>query len=315
MASSVFRLAPLPSPPVPLPRIPGPKLAPFTPNARANIEFLEFLGGDDDKDSQVWKVKINGAGLFALKAFYFCHWDSLRYVQGGDLTRRLANPQLYVDYFDPFNCECRAYGRLKEESCEDLAIKAYGYLLLTPEQETGLARKVTGESDPRELNRLNFWRRHEQHRGLPVRAIVKELVPSEALTPNHVQGMWADLKSLHSLGIFVRDTHGGNWLGGKLVDFSRSWTMYHPALVQIHDRTLQDLILEELQDLLDHYYFLANSYATRTIVIPHDLETFCSDCTAEYKSLPRAYNWLKWEKNADAAKAYTEERLFERGAH
>ena len=68
MASSVFRLAPLPSPPVPLPRVPGPKLAPFTPNARANIEFLEFLGQENDVDSQAWKVKINGTGLFALKA-------------------------------------------------------------------------------------------------------------------------------------------------------------------------------------------------------------------------------------------------------
>ena len=70
MTSSVFRLAPLPSPPVPLPpgRVPGPKLAPFTPNGRADIEFLEFLGQENDADSQVWKVQINGARLFALKA-------------------------------------------------------------------------------------------------------------------------------------------------------------------------------------------------------------------------------------------------------
>ena len=68
MASSVLRLAPLPSPPVPLPRVPGPKLAPLTSNARADIDFLEFLGQENDVDSQVWKVKINGDGLFALKA-------------------------------------------------------------------------------------------------------------------------------------------------------------------------------------------------------------------------------------------------------
>jgi hypothetical protein len=68
MPSSVFRLAPLPSPPVPLPPVPGPKLAPFTPNAQADIEFFEFLGQANNADSQVWKVKINGAGLFALKA-------------------------------------------------------------------------------------------------------------------------------------------------------------------------------------------------------------------------------------------------------
>ncbi len=43
--------------------------------------------------------------------------------------------------------------------------------------------------------------------------------------------MWADLQVLHSLGIFVGDTHGGNYLGGKLVGFSRSWPMYHLAVV------------------------------------------------------------------------------------
>ncbi len=168
MVSSIFRLAPFTSPPEPLPlgRVPGPKLAPFTPNAWADIEFDEFLGQENDADSQVWKVQINGAGLFALKAVHDDTWhtssalaSSTRTltrsalfsftsatrilsvtVKVGDLTKPLANLQLYVDYFDPFNCECRAYyDQLKEEKREHLAVKAYGYLLLTPQQETDLA--------------------------------------------------------------------------------------------------------------------------------------------------------------------------------
>jgi len=67
MAPTVSHLARLPSPPAPLLLVPGPKLTPFSPNAQANIEFVEFLGHENDKDSQVWKVKINGAGPFALK--------------------------------------------------------------------------------------------------------------------------------------------------------------------------------------------------------------------------------------------------------
>jgi len=68
MTSSPFRLARLPSPPAPLPCVPGPKLAPFTPTAQAdNIEFVEFLGNENDEDSLVWKVMIDGAGPFALK--------------------------------------------------------------------------------------------------------------------------------------------------------------------------------------------------------------------------------------------------------
>jgi hypothetical protein len=62
-----FRLDPPPSPPVPLPQVPGPKLTPFTPTAHADIEFIENLGGPNDKDSQVWEVKINKCGPFALK--------------------------------------------------------------------------------------------------------------------------------------------------------------------------------------------------------------------------------------------------------
>lgn len=52
--------------PPPLPTIPGPKLAPFTTNARAEIEFLGNLGSHADKDGLVWKVKIDGR-KYALK--------------------------------------------------------------------------------------------------------------------------------------------------------------------------------------------------------------------------------------------------------
>lgn len=250
--------------------------------------------------------------------FYFRHSDYLVENHTGDLALPLANPQLYVDYFDPFSCECRAYGRLKEEKREDLAVKALGYLLLTPQQEAHLAWKVTGEpghlpdANVGELDGNNFWGRHEQHRELPVRAIVKELVSQKWPTSNEVQGMWADLQAIHSLGILVGDTHGGNYLGGKLVDFSRAWTMYHPALIQTRGNKLQDLMLEELQNLQDNYYDLKNNLASERIDIPQDLEAFCSGHIAYYRNLPSAYNWLKWEKDADSAHAFVEQSLFKR---
>lgn len=55
------------SPPVPLPQVPGPKLASFTPTAHADIEFIRNLGRPNDQDSQVWMVNINNCGPFALK--------------------------------------------------------------------------------------------------------------------------------------------------------------------------------------------------------------------------------------------------------
>ena len=53
----------------PLPRVPGPKLAPFTPNARADIQFIKELGDPGSgKDGRVWKVRINRSGPhYALK--------------------------------------------------------------------------------------------------------------------------------------------------------------------------------------------------------------------------------------------------------
>jgi hypothetical protein len=67
--NTATHLEPLPNPPKPLPQKPGPKLAPFTRTARAVIQFVEELGDPGrDKDSRVWKVKVNGKDPFyALK--------------------------------------------------------------------------------------------------------------------------------------------------------------------------------------------------------------------------------------------------------
>ncbi|KAK4242952.1 kinetochore Sim4 complex subunit FTA2-domain-containing protein [Corynascus novoguineensis] len=320
MASSVFRLDRFPSLPTPLPRVPGPKLTPFTSDAQVHIEFVEFLGRENDVDSLVWKVKINGAGHFALKVFYFRRWEFLRDNQAANLTSPLAHPQLYVDYFDPFNCECRAYDRLKDAKREDLAVKAHGYLLITPQQEADLERRVTGNPDPvpdanvGQLTGHNFWNRYEQHRGLPVRAIVRELVSNNYPTSAQAGCMWPDLQDLHSLGILVGDTHGGNYLGGKLVDFSRSLTMYHPGLHYIFERTLRELMLNELQHLLDHYYFLTNLSSDDKIAVPQDLEAFCSGDLDRYQNLPITYDWLQWEEDPAAAVAYVEQALFKEEA-
>lgn len=52
-----------------MPQLPGPKLAPFTPTAYADLEFIEELGNPaEDMDSFVWKVRINGEEpCYALK--------------------------------------------------------------------------------------------------------------------------------------------------------------------------------------------------------------------------------------------------------
>lgn len=49
-----------------LPRVPGPKLEPFTPTAHVPIKFMDAIGRSNDRDSHVWKVEIGGKH-YALK--------------------------------------------------------------------------------------------------------------------------------------------------------------------------------------------------------------------------------------------------------
>ncbi|KAL2129115.1 hypothetical protein VTI74DRAFT_8205 [Chaetomium olivicolor] len=199
-------------PPPPFPRVPGPALAPFTPTAYADVDFLKSLGHSNDQDSYVWKVKTHNK-IYALKMFSFVQWEYLKGAPGRYLTRPLANPQFYIDYFDPFNCECRVYGRLKQECREDLAVRAHGYLLLSPQQEAEVTRRVTGQhcdqfSKPdAELDGRNIWGRYEQHRGKPIRAIIKDFASGICFAPEQIAQMWDDLEALHALGILVRDIH------------------------------------------------------------------------------------------------------------
>jgi hypothetical protein len=142
----------------------------------------------------------------------------------GYLPCHLGTPQQYISYLDPFNCECRAFGRLKEEGREDLAVKTYGDLLLTSKQETILTKRVLGwDSDDGSYedeaytiagrNGNNTWGRFEQHRQLPIRAIVKELVDDKPFEAAQLLQLWPELEELHKLGILVGDVHGGNYLG------------------------------------------------------------------------------------------------------
>ncbi|KAK4172837.1 hypothetical protein QBC36DRAFT_196057, partial [Triangularia setosa] len=60
----------------------------------------------------------------------------------------------------------------------------------------------------------------------------KEFIPSgpEHFTQSQVSHLWSDVEELQKLGILVRDLHVRNYMHGKLVNFSRAWTMYHPCL-------------------------------------------------------------------------------------
>jgi hypothetical protein len=172
------------------------------------------------------------------------------------------------------------------------------------------------DNDPK-LNGTNIWCRFEQHRGQPVRAIVKDLVTDEgserwpgAFEVKQIPEIWSDLKALHELGILVRDLHIGNYLRGKLADFSRAWTMYHPCLDENRvgpsgRRSLSTREARELQGMID------DSFGYDVEEVPDDLH----ECAAGEINGPNptGYNWR--ERGGEEAEAHVQELYTEHGSH
>jgi hypothetical protein len=127
-----------------------------------------------------------------------------------------------VNQNDPFHCECRAYGRLKEEGREDLAVRCDGYVFLSSEQEDALAQR--GFTD---------WGRRDAAKGRPIRGIVKEYIPNAGTGPftyEMLPRMRRDIQDLNRLGIVVWDVRTDNYRAGQLVDFSQAHTAPHMEL-------------------------------------------------------------------------------------
>jgi len=84
---------------------------------------------------------------------------------------------------------------------------------------------------------VSGWNRPPEEYDLPVeqrqsfRAIVKDLVQDEApFREKMIARMRKDLISLRRMAVFVRDVRKDNYRGGKLIDFSVSWTAPHIML-------------------------------------------------------------------------------------
>ncbi|KAL2128345.1 hypothetical protein VTI74DRAFT_9306 [Chaetomium olivicolor] len=271
----------------------GPKLTPISPTAHVDIEFSSQLGDpENDQDAHVWKVRIEGNGPYALKM--------LRRNSAANLLRSLATPQYYRDFYDSFNCECRAYARLKQESREDLAIQAHG-------------EKYTPDDTEPELDGTRTWRRCEEHRHLPVRAIVKDLcTESGYFTPSDIAGIWRDLEGFHELGILVRDVRIGNYMGGKLIDLNWSWTMPHPSFIYLSEAALNEERRLDAHSLrmaiLDHGD--EEKWCWSEVEIPEDL----INCAigyglGRYGIDPREYDWRRWEESPRVMVAFMTKKL------
>ena len=151
------------------------------------------------------------------------------------LRHQTVPQDMILAHFDPFYAECRAYGRMGDRKCNGkFAARCYGFTDISALQEDYLYQTFDASN----------WDRPFEQYSLPVaerqsfRAIVKELIEDPTPFTNiMIDGMLRDLKSLRKIAVFVRDVRESNYKGGKLVDFSVSWTAPH---IMLSDRLFDD---------------------------------------------------------------------------
>lgn len=150
---------------------------------------------------------------------------------------------------DPFNAECRAYGRLKEAGHEHLALPCYGYVTLNEEQVDMMGRNMKVHHEL-----LGFRPCYSYLDGspAPVRALVKELVEepqSSDWSNKQARNMMDNIKKFHQLGIMAMSTCPTLLVNRKVCDFARSITLPHfianPELNPILNSDWDELFMHE----------------------------------------------------------------------
>ncbi|KAI0397349.1 hypothetical protein F5Y17DRAFT_416222 [Xylariaceae sp. FL0594] len=154
--------------------------------------------------------------------------------------------QTIFNYNDPFNAECRAYGRLREAGCEELAVRSFGYVLLDEDHECALMSlpnvdrwtfngTANNGSDSDEGNEQRLFYPGKGGRPPPFRCIVKAfgspLNPSEDggnLTPSAARQYLRNITKIRKLGIINIDVRIEQLINGKHGDFSTAYTLPHP---------------------------------------------------------------------------------------
>ncbi|KAM0548515.1 hypothetical protein ACHAPJ_009838 [Fusarium lateritium] len=139
------------------------------------------------------------------------------------------------EYAEPFNCECRAFGRLQEAGHEELATKCFGYVLLDDEHEQTMMNQFKhldldfkgDEDDPGYFDmRSRFLGRHG--RLPPIRGIVKEFEQADQDLQNRgAKKIIKDIIRIQQLGIVNMDVAHRQIINGKLSDFSTAVTIPH----------------------------------------------------------------------------------------
>ncbi|KAI1443372.1 kinetochore Sim4 complex subunit FTA2-domain-containing protein [Annulohypoxylon stygium] len=244
---------------LPLPRCDGPKLEPFQFHGPQKIEFLHYIS--EGLVSHVFKVRIEGE-IYALKLFRFVDES----VWGDEFSpENLDAPTLsvFADYSEPFNCECRAFGRLQETGNEDLANKCYGYLLLDEEHENIVMNQFNhpqiefgGDAEGYGFDDARERFLGKDGRQPPIRGIVKEFGQDrQDLTTRVAKKYLRDIIRFQQLSIFNLDPGQRQLVDNKVADFTTAITIPH---FMTNPELNPNLTPEQISDIEFQVFYLCS---------------------------------------------------------
>lgn len=142
----------------------------------------------------------------------------------------------FAKYSEPFNAECRAFGRLREENYEELAVPCFGYVLLDEkherlmmEQFAELEIDFNGNYDNPGAEDVRGRFLGRNGRQPPIRGIVKELARAAEppLRASFARRILRDVVRLQQLGIIRIDVAFRQLVNSKFADFSTAITIPH----------------------------------------------------------------------------------------
>lgn len=186
----------------------GPKLGKFKNGKHAKVHFVTGLGSG--AHSHVWKVTING-GTYALKMFRHIKAEEENAASATKLDKFGVDLQLLNDQLTPFNCEARAYGRLRETGNEGIAWGCYGYIALDEATYASAVWDTIGLPRREWFSQyINTDAEVADRPVFPIYALVKEFIPDAsklgALDISKAHDMAQGINKLHSIGITHRDS-------------------------------------------------------------------------------------------------------------
>lgn len=158
----------------------------------------------------MWEVKIDGV-TYALKMFRHIRAEEENSANPARLERFGIDLQLLNDQLTPFNCEARAYGRLRETGSEGIAWGCDGYVALGEEEYGAVVwDTIRLERKAWFSQYINTDAEVADRPVFPIYALVKEFITDAgnlgALDITRAHEMAQNINKLHSIGITHRDS-------------------------------------------------------------------------------------------------------------